>query len=749
MKGVVTLAWFASTAMFAPIGATAWAETLLQGRPAAASGSGASTVALQEVIVTAQKRETNLQKTPAAIVSLDGAQLVQAGVREARDLQKLVPGLNIQQAGSFSQFYLRGVGSPVNGPLQDPAVAFNLDGVYISQPTGTHGVFYDLQRVEVLKGPQGTLYGRNATAGAINVITNRPAFDESANIALEFGNFGHLELTGYVNHPLSETIALRAAFQTDDHDGYLNDGYNDQHSRSARLGLLWRPDDATTLLLAADYVNEYGKGAVSVPYPYLDPNDPWVGPSDPRFASRSLAFDFGEHGSVDNTNWGVSASLERRFGFGTLDVLAAHRVTDIDGYFYIANSINTQKSHSYLNSVEVRLASNDDAGPLTWLVGAYYFDEHIKSDQLTDQIDMGSLDSIIIGARIFLRPYYDRSYAAFTQETLALTPQLRLTGGVRYSKEYKKKDGYGIFYQGLPTTLPETGSLRFEKVNYYAGVEYDLAPHSLLYANVSTGFKAGGFNVGAAPSPLNATPDSYRPEKLTAYTVGTKNLFFDGRLQVNLEAFYWDYQDRQYNVFQTLNTGAPPSPLDPLYLNTVNTEKAHVQGVEFDVRYQITPADLLTLSGDFIPEATADRFTFQQVLVPPPAGCRTVAAFTYNCDGSPLPNTSKWSGNIGYQHNFDLTTGARVTAEFNGRFQSDFYGDVTRNAATRQTAYLTGDVALTYQSPDAAWYVMGFVRNVTDQIIKVGALAAPGAPGESLVDLAPPRTFGVRVNARF
>src|SRR5882724_10710707 len=296
-------------------GASAQSASSSAAGTAATQGSAASG-GLEEVTVTAQRREENLQKTPLAVVAISGEQLARAGVKEAQDLNKLVPGLKIGQTGTMTQFFVNGVGSGVANAYGDPTIAFNVDGVYIGRPTGVNGVFYDLSRVEVLKGPQGTLYGRNAAAGAVNVITNRPEFTDSVQTGLEIGNYDAIRISGVGNLKLSDTLAIRLAGLSSRHSGYLSDGFNDEDDAGGRAQLLWQPGDRLSLLLGADYFHQGGKGPAAIPVPFANPSDPWAGPTTPAVTAilsaatptvppaNRIQF-FPNDGTLDNTNWGT------------------------------------------------------------------------------------------------------------------------------------------------------------------------------------------------------------------------------------------------------------------------------------------------------------------------------------------------------------------------------------------------------------------------------------------------------------
>ncbi len=259
---------------------------LLWAAAAAAAGVETSTAAghesemIDEIIVTAQRREETLQKSSVSVQVVTGAALERAGVTQATDLNRIAPGVQIGTGGNATQIYIRGIGDFAVSALSNPAVAFNVDGVYVARPQGTNSEFYDVDRVEILKGPQGTLYGRNATGGAINVITRKPSLDGmDGRISVDLGNYDLKHVEGALNVPLSATVAIRGAFNIVDRTGYLSDGTDDDVRQAARVNLLWKPSDVFSALLSADYAHEGGHGPGYVMLPRPPGTGPWVSAS--------------------------------------------------------------------------------------------------------------------------------------------------------------------------------------------------------------------------------------------------------------------------------------------------------------------------------------------------------------------------------------------------------------------------------------------------------------------------------------
>jgi iron complex outermembrane recepter protein len=332
---------------------------------------------------------------------------------------------------------------------------------------------------------------------------------------------------------------------------------------------------------------------------------------------------------------------------------------------------------------------------------------------------------------------------------------LRLVAGGRYTEEEKSLSS--LFRQSStanpnPPFLTLTGDLSFDSFTYKAGLEFDAGPASLIYANIATGFKAGGFfpSVGA---------NTFEPEELTAYTLGSKNRFLDSRLQLNIEAFYWDYQDQQvtYNgPIRASNTGVFTQASI-----TTNVGQATMRGVEVDLQFQVTPDGLFTANAQYL-DAQYESFVYNGISAtgaPPRIACPAtlvtslpVAApariFTVDCSGKPAINAPKWTINLGYEHTFAITTGFELTAGVRTRFETSRYLSIEYLDEQRQKSYAMSDVFLTLEPESEAWSLTGFVNNIQDETVYATSIPRP-ILGAVYNGLRPPRTYGVRATARF
>jgi iron complex outermembrane receptor protein len=706
--------------------------------------SAGGSQSLDEIVVTAERVVTNLQRTPLAITAVEGEALDRAGVSRVTDLVKLVPGLEIASAGTLTQIYIRGVGANAASSYTEGAVAVSLDQAYIARPTAIGGSFFDLERVEVVKGPQGTLYGRNATGGAMNIISKRPKLNElGADALVEIGNYDSLKANAAVNIPLGDTVAVRFAGQRVRHDGYLSDGYNDDDSWSGRAHILYEPSSDFSLLVSGDYYAQKGQGQS---WTISSQADDWIGPSDPRaqaiFQNAAIAR-YGpalaariplpqNNGYVDNETYDIRANLTWNLGFADLTVIPDFRKSTVDTLFYPNGVLGVIRDTAKQRSLETRLSNSSDA--LKWVLGAYYYREtqdtfYSYTQGLFNQEVYGNLKGTNV--------------ALFGQATYSLTPEFRLTGGIRYTHEKKEQEGT-VFCSSLFCPLPGVrvpfdGDKTFENVSWRAGVEYDVAPRSMLYASVSTGFKAGGF------SPIVA-PNTYGPEKLTAYAAGFKNRFFNNRLQINGEIFYWTYRGQQVGF---LSSGQIAPGVSGSVFVTENIGKSTIKGLDLDAAFLVTEATRISAQVSFL-DTKANNFVYTPASVPFSACAISGAAPRVNvdCSGRVLPRSPRWSGTVALDHTFDLGESGSIVANISTRFSSKYSGSIFYLPQHQQSGYTRSDASLTYSPEDKNWSISGFVNNIEDKAVLTMA-GTFSLMRVDYVNLQPPRTYGVRATFNF
>ena len=817
----------ASASVLAIIAVPAQAKTAQAGQTTPAEnnpqGAAPSSVVdqngLEDIIVTAQRTEQVAQKTPVAIAVVKAEDLVRLNVTRAEDLSRAVPALvTTASGGPNTSFFVRGVGNSTANSYSDPAISFNYDGVYIGRPNSTQGFFYDLQRVEVLKGPQGTLYGRNATGGAINVIPNRPKIGvTSGEVQASYGNYNAVQAQAAINLPIGEDGAFRLAGTLNRHDGYLSDGTSDQNEVGARAQVLARLTPNLTTRIAADYSHQGGVGTGSfiygtfgvvngayafTPTPQLGPE---VGVHDPRseafvqtrFISQAGRFSeaTGTYPRQDNAVWGVTNETNWTTAAGTLTVQAAYRESDI-------NSLSTTSNfrafrideHVDQTSLEARFAGKIGTA-VDYLVGGFLFDENINNHTVLNQLTVLTFQDYKTGTN---------SKAAFGRLAVHPVEGLTFTAAGRYTDDGKYMNGLsnnfvlfcgnpappqdscpGVpllpaiyspaavapFYQpfGVPVTpvplfvlppmaggsqtapfvlnaaLPNNTTLRVKKFTYRLAADFQITPNNLLYASYETGFHSGGFNFGRGL-------ETYAPETIQAYTIGSKNRFFGNRLQFNVEAFYWKYKDQQISQFGT-DFSSPPVTV----FYTANIGRSTIKGVDVDVDFLATPTTRIGGSVQYL-DNTYDSYTvFTAVTsgvpnftcpntVVPAAGA-VPAQYRVDCSGKPGLFSPKWSFNVNVEQTVHLD-GYKLVAQGGTRWRGDYFAATSYQPWVISKAVFQSDASLTIAPDSDRWFATVFVNNIENERRLTQSNVSSSLGTQSGVATAP-RTYGIRLGARF
>ncbi len=769
---------------------------------------------LGEIIVTAQRREENLQRAAIAVSAVSSDQLVRGGVTDTTQLTNLVPSLQIAKAaGPYALFYLRGVGNFSSNALSDSAIAFNIDGVFVARPSSTSGVLYDIDRIEVLKGPQGTLYGRNATGGAINVITRKPELGRfGGDASVSYGNYDAIQFNGALNAPLGERAAVRVAGQYVKHDGYMTDGTSDQDDLAGRIQFRFEASDAITINLGADYYRQKGKGLGSTILTDAV-SDRRVGMTDPLSRPAFNSIYFFPAGNilqlpandsfVDNNSWGVYASLDADLGFADLTVIPAYRGASINYRSTTPSFLINQREKDRQFTLETRLASKSD-GPFEWLLGAFYIKENID-------VPVASYNQQVSGS---VQTYFPNteSYAGFARATYKLSDAFRVTGGIRYTHESKTFNGtfqtasvlcggtvlratgapvtncfgapllantptqgypllpngapvpfspfgFGAPFPGGPATTPSFLSIRqfqnnnrasFNKVTWRAGVEYDLGERSLLYASYETGFKSGGFF-------FTTDNPAFGPETIRAWTIGSKNRFLNNRLQLNIELFHWKYRDQQ------ISSAARDSAGNVVFA-TRNVGASTNKGFEIEAIAMPGRNTQISMNLQYL-DARYDSFLFTTpnnspqvpgllTSAPPTANCPFVlgnptTVYVQDCSGRRPANAPEWVASFGIQQTVPLGDWKLVLSA-STRLQSDVFTGLEYLSSQRQDGYTNSDASITLAQADDRYFVTAYVNNIENNDIVGNSFPNPFG-GAQLVagSLRPPRTYGIRAGVKF
>lgn len=693
-----------------------------------------------DIVVTAQRTETLLSKTPVAVTAIGAEELQRRNVANPADLGDLAPNLSVVRNNGL-QITIRGVTSNDNTEKGDPSAAFLLDGIYIARPQAQEVSFYDIQRVEVLRGPQGTLYGRNTTAGVINVITNKPKdyFEAAGNFT--YGNFDTVRADAMINIPASDAVAFRLAGAVEKRDSYLVKEPGDsedidpfKENYSVRGQALFQLGGMADLLIRADYSDLSGSEMSAVlgtnwyaPLPSGAPgytNPEYIGDRFDSEGLREISYDLAVSPETSGSTWGLDGELNWDVGPGTMTYLGSYREFQREGVVAAIRAngpgINTVMGDYDQLSQELRFALNSFEA-LDLQFGAYYFEEN-------------STNNLILPGIVGFEqgPTRAESYAFFGQGTVHATDTLRFTAGGRWSHDDKERVGRTFNPVTDALISPNNAAVTSSKFTWRLGVDYDLTPEALLYAVVSTGYKAGGFNGGCEagtpnctnPRPLEAL--YYDPETLTAYEVGLKTRALDNMLRLSATAFYYDYTNLQVSSIGEYN-GVPQQV-------TQNAAAATVKGAELE--------GILTPAGGLRLDATLTWLDAEYESYNP-LGAGNPPAF----DGLALDRAPEWVANLGIGYTLDFANGSALEATARMLISSEYFmSSQTSGQRFRQPSYTRSSLTLTYRLPDDRYYVGAYVNNLEDDI---QAVTAGFGQGVQTVTPSDPRTYGIRAGFRF
>src|ERR1700730_9919420 len=688
------------------IGALVLASTCNAAAPTAASDPApaveTASGGLEEIIVTAQKQTENLQRTAVAITSISEDSLLSAGVHDIDAAQNLMPSVRFQTEGASTEIFVRGVGSTVDLPNNEPPVAFNFNGAYVPRE-GTSVGFYDIERIELLPGPQGTLYGRSALGGAINVSFNRPTNDQYTKFSFEAGNYSLFHGTLIENVPVTDKLSVRGAFDYVKNDGYLTSGADSLDDWAVRLSALYKASDDLTVYLWGSLAEKHG--APSNLVGKGDNNHTGVGDQN-AFDTSNPWNDAGasaESQTYNNKMVGGEFDLSLSNG-ATLTYIPSYFYLDYAANYYIENAPAFLSAHYNQVSNELRLA--DVSGNWNWLGGLY-------------QYGVTNSGLFSIGGFPVVDVTHNRSegVAAFGQATYSWTDSLRTILGGRFSHD--KRSGEGLTSFGEPFSADRN----YNHADWKIGVEYDLRAATMAYATVQTAFEPGSYNT----FPSTATQSNFvQSAKLTAYSVGIKNRSFNEHLQVNNEVFYYDYS----NLFaQSTNLGTG-------LLTTFNAKKVEVYGDQLDILFQPTSDDRLNVTLGYLHGRNID-FTIPQDI--------NVGGTARDFSGYQLSNAPDWTVTGGYQHDLHLGSGY-LRARADTRYEDSFWGDYAHTRGTHQNPYFKTDASLTYFA-SSTWDIGLWIKNISN--VAVQSATAGGLGNWGATFLEPPRTFGVRGSVKF
>lgn len=696
--------------------------------PASASEIVDDGTRLQDIVVTAQRKSERLQDVPISVSAVTGEQMAARGIVSTFDLQTVVPGLSITRVATVSTPYLRGIGSDGANPNQEASVATYVDGVYYAAPFGNLFSFNNIDRIEVLKGPQGTLFGRNATGGVIQIVTRRPSHDPSVDLYAGYGNYNTFEGGGYATTGLASGAAIDVAVQyRDQRDGWGRNTVLNQDSFKGkefaiRSKLLLTPTDRTEITLTGDYAyarnsfNTYNRDAG---VPDLD----GVVRNPARYDSNGDTLS-----DAETRQHGVALRIEQDSDFAKLVSISAYRNNEgYNAFDYdtaplriVSPATLFQKVRTF--SQEVQLISQKES-TFDWTIGGYYFD----SKPSYNPSRLCGVGIVPTGCLDIYGTQRTKSYSAYAQATVHLGPATNLTGGIRYTHETQTLDG------GFQTFDDATGNVtgpygaaptfrqKFNKPTWRIALDHDLAPDVKVYASYNRGVKSGGFNLQGPGSP------GYDPETLDAFEVGVKSELLDRRIRLNVAGFYNKFRDIQVAAIRGVTAA------------TFNAARARMVGIDGDFAFAVTRNLTITANGAYVDGKFKDfpnPQVYPRTIFDPPVAIANAA-------GLPTTRTPKFTGSVGFDYTVPTAIGG-ISASANLYHNSGFSWEVADRF--RQDSYELLNASIGWKSQDKRFGIKVWAQNLTDaKYLVQGVSAAVG----DLQSYAAPRTYGVTLSTHF
>lgn len=770
---VIALASAIAYAAF--INGPAYAQTEPEPAPGGTAAEDESDLAADQesitnVIVTARRVEESLQSTPVAVTALTSLDLERNQTDDLNAVQYSAPGVLIATYPgdpSSVSIQLRGQVQSDLVATNDPAVGVYFDGTYLGRGNGGSLNTLDLARIEVLRGPQGTLFGRNTTGGAINIVPNNPTNEFEGFVGMRVGNYDLLEINGVLNAPMGDEAAARIVVLHNQHGGYARSRYTGQRllndsETAARIRLRLDPTESLRLLLAADVSARNGNGTeyklVSIApagnhllFPIVQPGVDGGRPLTDYIDGELFRNDSNRLSFYDATIWGVSLTadldlsdtitLRSITSYRELERVESH---DFDGTPYIILEGDRSDMRQDQLSQELQLNGRGFDDRLTYTLGAFYFTENAR--------DITNNDAFIgLGPPPFTRARVDGivgndSYAVYGQATFEILPDFRLTAGLRYTMDERELVNRNLatrhaIYDGPiiaeicsivvsvrdpGTTCQSTRSADFDYFSYTLGADYQATPDLLLYFRTGRSYKSGGFNIRSTTVPDSFAP--FQPEQLTDYELGVKADVIPGRLRINAAAYYSLYRNMQ----RTLQVPTPAGP-NPTANFVTNAEKAHVSGVEVEVTARPVRGLQINLGAAYTNPVYDDY-----VDTAPPFTDRSNEPFVY---------VSKHTFFASVRYDFETPIGP-MNVNGNYFYRSSFFFQPSDLAP--QPAYSLVNAVVGW-SPRGleALELQAWVQNLFDKEYASNILDLQRSVGFTTITPGAPRTFGLAARFRF
>lgn len=712
---------------------------------------------LEEITVTAQKRAENQQKVAIAMEVVTGEELKALGRNDIDEILSNVSSVLIQSANDGLRVSVRGISNDNNAfrniQASAPTVAVNKDGVY-SNRSGNNQSLYDIERVEVLFGPQSTMYASASPGGIVNIVTANPKTDVySASGTLEYGNYDLLHTEGSVNVPVSDIMALRGSFTTSVRNGYLSNGSDDEDSKSARLKALVAPNESFSFVLTGEITKSGGQGFASIEAfeDQDDVSDPWTSAEESAGMGR------------DENQKKITAQMDLDIGIGTMSVIPSYvKNSNYSAGTTTGMAMPGQEAPTYYTTregkgsekgVEARLSSSEDSG-IQWNIGANMY----KAEDEQHQVNENQTDET---AETEYNDQWNEqdTKAVYANLTYPVTNRFRAIVGARNSWDTNETVNIEVPGKGGVDRTEEGSKMEYDSPNFKVGVQYDIGEDSMLYADISSSYRlnAGGVTPGGVQLP---------PEELMAYQIGSKNRFFNKRLQLNAAAYYYDYADYYANMppsripidYDGDGEWDPATETDMEELVNMETGDAVVYGLDIQTTTIITDNDKLDFSVSYIKKYFKDLvFDFPDIV-------NSFGIDDLDYSDKDMPQAPNWKFNASYAHNFQLPNGGTLKATVDANYTSktclnwmakslninidtesgsyEAYVSDTSNVRW-QEAYYMGNASLSYIHSDDKWSLTAYVNNIENYAVK------RFLDGQGNMMIGNPRTYGATLTMHF
>jgi iron complex outermembrane receptor protein len=713
----------------------------------AALSANAQERAIEQIVVTAEKRGESLQDLSQAVTALTAKDLDNKYISSFVDLSAIAPGVTVAKNEGFKTIIsIRGVGNEANqNATANPSVSYHMDGIYIASPYALQTDFIDIERIEILRGPQGTLFGQNSTGGAINVISAKPNFEEFAGKAdVSLGTDNLVKVRGTVNVPISDDLAMRTSFSRATQDGYTQNVYNGPNvlnpsetfvgedmdnidNLSMRTDWLWNASDTLSLRFLAQYFSGESNGAGI------------KGIDDPTPGARNLSQDTDSSYELESQVYGLIAEWDA--GFAVIKSLSSYQKDDItvvrdnDRHSFDTNPeiqisvFNPEVNIQTTFTQELNVISKEPLfGKLDWIVGAFYLDTDIEIT-IREELDVGrdgvldgyipSFPAVFGGDRGFISDSNPQreSLSFYGQTTYPLSESVRLITGLRYTKDEVESTVSNFFAPSPSFINPKT-----EDLTGRIALEWDAGDDTMTYASYTRGLKPGGSNLTFSEGDDALVRAAFEDETIDAYELGLKTEFMDSRVRTNVAAFYYDYTNLQFQAsdFNEFGSGVSNIPESEIY--GVELEMTALIGDRFSLDVKLASmqsevsADYLALDNRLLIEDVflADGVTPAKEEIH--GASRDVARFLQNLSGNELAKTPGLTADISLGFEDQMKDGAYIGANLQYTYRGEFEQRVFNNPEVDTVdSYDLINLTVSYDNPDEVWGLDLIAYNMLDE----------------------------------